>query len=322
MLIVLGSLLVDYSLRFPDIRAPLKDLHRVTDLELGPGGATNVAITAARLGLNVSCLGEVGDDLFGSLLIDSLTSEGIDPTGIQVTAGARTPVAHVLVDKRGEPTYLGYPGTLELRKFPPAWHESLRQAEALFSDGWAEHAGVPAVKLEAFHLAQEMGMPIFFDSGPGNPGLDSAWRQEAAALATVFLATEAEAVRLTGHSDPLDAAQALLDQGPELVILKRAEAGSLLLNQTGLEIAPAYPVEARDKTGAGDSFAGAVIYGYLRGLDLPRLGALANAAGAAKVRKLGTGHNMPWPAEIRAVLDRFGMGEQDLGLPNSRRPSH
>jgi sugar/nucleoside kinase (ribokinase family) len=83
----------------------------------------------------------------------------------------------------------------------------------------------------------------------------------------------------------------------------------------GLEIAPGYPVEARDATGAGDSFDGAVIYGYLKGLDLPALGTLANATGAAKVRKLGTGHNMPWPAEITEVLARYGEGDQDFGLP-------
>jgi sugar/nucleoside kinase (ribokinase family) len=315
MVVVLGDLLMDYSLRLPDMQMRPEDLHQVTYLELGPGGATNVAITAARLGLRVRCLGEVGDDLFGRILRDSLLLEHIDTTFIRVTSGARTPVANVIVDESGEPAYLGYPGSLQIENLLESWRPPIQEAEALFSDGWVEQEGGPGIILEAFQVAGEAGVPVFFDSGPGNPQVDNSWHQEASALSTVFLGTDREAAKVTGQSDPLIAARALLDSGAKLVILKRGVAGCLLVNETELEIAPGYPVEALDATGAGDSFAGAVIYGYLRGLDLPSMGTLANAAGAAKVQKLGTGHNMPWPAEIRKVLSRYGDGDYDFGLP-------
>jgi sugar/nucleoside kinase (ribokinase family) len=298
------------------MRTRPEDLHEVTYLELGPGGAANVAIMVARLGLQVFCLGEVGDDLFGRILRDSLLTEQIDTTFIRVTPGARTPVANVLVDERGEPAYLGYSGSLQLAKVPDAWQTPIQAADALFCDGWAEYDGVPGIILEAVRLAREAGVPVFFDAGPGNPRIDNAWHLEASAISTVVLATDREAARVTGESDPLIAARTLLDRGVKLVVLKRGVAGCLLVDMNGLEIAPGYPVEARDATGAGDSFDGAVIYGYLKGLDLPALGTLANATGAAKVRKLGTGHNMPWPAEIREVLTRYGEGDQDFGLPD------
>lgn len=316
MVVVLGDLLMDYSLRLPDMRTQPEDLHEVTYLELGPGGATNVAIMVARLGLPVRCLGEVGDDLFGRILRDSLLAEQIDTSFIRVTPGARTPVANVLVDERGEPAYLGYPGSLQLEKLPAAWQAPIQEADVLFSGGWAEHEGVPGMILQAFHLAREAGVPIFFDAGPGNPRVNNDWHFEASAMSTVVLATDREAARVTGESDPLIAARMLLDQGVQLVVLKRGVAGCLLVDAGGLEIAPGYPVEAHDATGAGDSFNGAVIYGYLKGLELPALGILANATGAAKVQKLGTGHNMPWPAEIRQVLDRYGEGDQDFDLPD------
>jgi len=316
MVIVLGDLLMDYSLRLPNMRTQPEDLHGVTYLELGPGGAANVAIMAARLGLNVFCMGEVGDDLFGRILRDSLLQEDIDTTLIRVTPSARTPVATVLVDERGEPAYLGYPGNLQLARVLDAWRAPIEEASALFSDGWAEHSGVPNIILQAFRLAREAGVPVFFDAGPGNPRVDNDWHLEASLLSTVVLATDHEAARVTGESDPLIAAQMLLDKGVQLVVLKRGVAGCLLVDKSGLEIAPGYPVEARDATGAGDSFDGAVIYGYLKGYDLHDLGTLANATGAAKVRKLGTGHNMPWPAEIRQILERYGEGDQDFDLPD------
>jgi sugar/nucleoside kinase (ribokinase family) len=47
---------------------------------------------------------------------------------------------------------------------------------------------------------------------------------------------------------------------------------------------------------------GAVIYGYLQGLTLEQLSLLANAAGAVKVQKRGTGRNLPTMDEIRQLL--------------------
>lgn len=316
MIIILGDLLADYSLRVPNISSHPKDLHQVSYLELGPGGATNVAIMAARFGLEVGCMGEVGDDLFGQIVIDSLAQEGIDTSNIVVTVGARTPVATVLVDDRGEPAYLGFPGSLQLEHVPSTWRQPLQQAEALFVDGWAEHQGAPGLILESIDLAQTAGVPIFFDPGPGNPRVDNGWHQEALSLATVLLATEEEAHRLTGEQNPVDSAGALLAMGPKLVIVKRGPAGCLLLTESSLEIMAGFPVTLRDTTGAGDSFAGAVICGYLRRLDLASLGDLANATGAAKVEKLGTGHNMPTIEEINDILERFDRGSVRLGDPN------
>jgi len=79
----------------------------------------------------------------------------------------------------------------------------------------------------------------------------------------------------------------------------------MLLTENEEHIAPGFPVQVHDKTGAGDSLDEAVIFGYLRGMSLQELGSLANAAGVAKVRKLGTGHNMPTVSEIREILERF-----------------
>jgi ribokinase len=306
MIIVLGDLLADYSLRLPSTAVEPEDIRQVSYLELGPGGACNVAITAARLGLDVVCLGEVGEDLFGRLVVDSLMKEGIDASNVVVTPGAHTPVANVLVDERGEPAYLGYPGSLRLSALPEAWRPALSSAQALFVDGWAEHQGVPDLKLEALGVAAAARVPIFFDPGPGGHRSDNSWHRSAAGLSTILLATEREARRLSGQDDPVAAAKSLLSDNTRLVAVKRGPAGCLLVTGTETVISPGFPVALVDATGAGDSFDGAIIHGLLKDLPLPKLGALANAAGGAKVEKRGTGHNMPTAAEIRTLLERFG----------------
>jgi len=59
------------------------------------------------------------------------------------------------------------------------------------------------------------------------------------------------------------AARAVLGMGPKRLIVKRGEFGALLFDEEGSFFVPAYPLESEiDPTGAGDSFAGALL-GYL-----------------------------------------------------------
>jgi len=307
MIVVLGDLVADLVVRIPSFPITAAQLQRVEYLSLGPGGAGNVAIMAARLGLSVAVLGEVGDDHFGEIALEGLKAEGIDISGVVVTRGGETPVAGVIVDRSGEPAYLGYPGRPSIRSLPMEWKARLTAAEAVFADGWVDDDGIPGLILEGMRVAAAAGVPCFFDPGPGNPLHDLSWHREAGALARVLLATEEEAVRLGGLADPFESARELLRRGSKMVMLKRGAAGCAILRGEEMQVSPGFPVESRDATGAGDSLDAAVIYGFLRGLSLEELGALANAAGAAKVMKLGTGRNLPTRAEVQAMLDRFGV---------------
>lgn len=303
--VVLCDLIADLALHIESFPVVATDLQKLSYIEVGPGGACNTAIMVRRFGLPVACLGEVGGDRFGEAVLRGLRAERVDVSGIVVDPDVRTPVAGVLVDPRAEPAYLGYPGTLRLAAAPEVWLSVLRSARAVFADGWAEHAGVAALILEAFAVARAAGVPVFFDPGPGNPALDNAWHRQAASLATGVLANEGEAERLTGYADPVAAARALLALGVRLAVVKRGAAGCVLATAEETVLAPAYPVQVIDATGAGDSLAGAVIYSYLAGLPLPVLGKLANATGAAKVQKRGTGQHVPTRDEVAAVLARF-----------------
>lgn len=305
-IIVLGNILADLNLFIKQFPINAENLHALEALDVGPGGSCNVAIMAARLGLAVASMGEVGEDRFGQLVLNGLRQEGVDLAHVLVTPASQTPVAVVLVDKSGEPAYLGFRGRLTQTTLPPSWRAALAQAQALFVDGWAELAEVPAIILAAVEVAQSHGVPIFFDPGPGNPNLDNSWHTAVARHTTVLLLNEGEATRLSGLTDPWSMGPALLALGPELVVLKRGAKGCLLFTSQDVIEAPGFAVPLVDATGAGDSLAGAVMAGYLRGLPVADLGLLANAAGAAKVQKRGTGHNVPTPAEIRAVLQQFG----------------
>lgn len=316
MIYTFGNLIVDFLLYIDQFPVQAQDLQGVSHVAIGPGGAGNVAIMAARFGLPVGCLGEIGPDYFGQIVINGLEKEGIETNLIRVNQQGATPVAGVLVDPQSEPAYLGYPGEQRLSELPEDWCQALQDAQALFVDGWIETQSMPALILAALTRAQEAGAKTFFDPGPGNPRLSNDWHKEAAALAHVVLATESEIIKLTAMNTPHKGAAKLLQEGSQLVVIKRGENGVILQTADSSLALPGLPVAAVDATGAGDSMAAAVIYGCLNQLPLPDLATLANATGAAKVLKIGTGHQVPTTAEIAAILNQFNL--QVNNWPNYR----
>ena len=79
----------------------------------------------------------------------------------------------------------------------------------------------------------------------------------------LIVINENEARQLAGESNLIRAAQKIRAWGPGKVILKKGEHGALLFEEGKFFALPAYPLETVfDPTGAGDSFAGALM-GYL-----------------------------------------------------------
>ena len=89
----------------------------------------------------------------------------------------------------------------------------------------------------------------------------------------ILLLNDAEARQLSGESNLIKAASAVISFGPKAVVIKRGEHGVLYFSKNTHFVAPAYLLETiYDPTGAGDTFAGGMI-GYLS-----RAGSLSEAA--------------------------------------------
>jgi sugar/nucleoside kinase (ribokinase family) len=83
-----------------------------------------------------------------------------------------------------------------------------------------------------------------------------------------LIINEDEARMLADQPNLTKAARKILDMGPNVVIAKKGESGSIMCNSDGdIFILPAFPAaEVKDPTGAGDSFAGGFM-GYLAQRD-------------------------------------------------------
>ncbi|KAA3600969.1 MAG: sugar kinase [Calditrichaeota bacterium] len=90
----------------------------------------------------------------------------------------------------------------------------------------------------------------------------------------IILINDQEAKELTDKTNLVQAANAIFELGPQVVVIKKGEHGALLFTKQGIFSAPALPMETVcDPTGAGDSFAGGFI-GYLAHNDVLKNGVL------------------------------------------------
>jgi len=118
----------------------------------------------------------------------------------------------------------------------------------------------------------------------------------------LLLLTLEEAQALAGSADPEACAQALLAPGARAVAIKLGREGCLLAAEGEVIRLPAFAIEARDSTGAGDAFDAGVIAGYLGGVGWPAAAALGNALGAVAAGRVGAADQAPDAAEACALL--------------------
>lgn len=86
---------------------------------------------------------------------------------------------------------------------------------------------------------------------------------EAIKMVDIVVLNDGEAREFTGEPNLVKAGGKIMALGPEVVIIKKGEHGCCMFSKDGIFSAPAYPLEnIFDPTGAGDTFAGALI-GYL-----------------------------------------------------------
>lgn len=130
----------------------------------------------------------------------------------------------------------------------------------------------------------------------------SARMREALPFATVAVGNREECRVAVGEDDPDAAADALLDAGVELAVVKRGMDGVLAKSRTErVEVAPTR-VEVVNGLGAGDGFGGSLCHGLLSGWPLNRTIAFASAAGAIVASRLECSTAMPTEAEVEQAL--------------------
>ena len=305
-LVVLGDLVAD--LIVPVERLPLLPNNHgwAEGIFLEPGGAGNVLVAARRLNLSVAALGQLGADRYGSETLAMLDAEGVDLRHVVIYPERSTILCIVLADQLNQHVYLGIKDNIGLWPFPQDWHAVIRQARALYTDGYTlRDLLAPEDIFAAFATARAAGVPVFFDPGPSVEFIPCEQRERTLAAIDVLLLAEPEARFLSPVKDRLELAQALLACGPLVVVLKLGSEGCLVATAEEMHHVPGFSVSVVDTVGAGDSFAPAFIAGWLRGGTLRDSAVLANAMGALTVTQRGAGTRIPGRERLLELLEAY-----------------
>lgn len=260
-----------------------------------PGGkGANQAVAAARAGATVSMIGAVGNDSFGTRLRSTLERAGVD-TGPLRTAEGPSGTAHIVVDDEGGNAIVVVPGANgTVDRLTPGDEGVIASADALLLQ-----LEIPLRTVVAgARTARAHGVRTILTPAPAQP-----LPPELLAATDLLVPNEHEAAALTGRTDPREAAAALLDQVPQVVITLGA-AGSLYAARGAEPLTvPAPQVTAVDSTGAGDTFVGALATALGEARPVREAVAWAAAAAALSVQREGASASMPCRAEIEA---RYG----------------
>ena len=258
---LIGNVNVDLIVRDVSALPPPGEEWSVDTVELRPGGAAaNCALALAALGETPHVVGTVGDDRFGTFLLEELTRAGVVTEALRVAAGEATGVSIALEAPGRDRSFLTFTGclaTFDAAAVPP---EALGARLVLLGGYFLlpRLRGGGAAGL--LRTAREAGAVTFFD-----PGWDPAgWPPETLAeLEAVLRETDVclpnrdEATAMTGIADPRAAArslQARLAPGG-WAIVKLGRDGCVAAGPGGAEAASPAPATAvADSTGAGDAF--------------------------------------------------------------------
>ncbi|WP_089101032.1 ribokinase [Streptomyces hyaluromycini] len=257
-----------------------------------PGGkGANQAIAAARAGATVSMIGAVGHDVYGSRMRETLEHSGVDTDSLRTIEGP-SGTAHIVVDDEGGNAIVVVPGANgTVDHLAPGDEGVIASADTLLLQLEIPLAAVVA----GAEAARRHGVRTILTPSPAHP-----LPFELLHNIDLLVPNEREAATLTDRGDPRDAAAALLDRVPQVVVTLGA-AGSLYLTRDAAPLViPAPRVTAVDSTGAGDTFVGALAVALAEEKPIREALSWAAAAAAISVQREGATESMPYRPEIEA----------------------
>ena len=283
--------------------------------DANPGGApANLAVAAARLGARTAFIGRVGNDSFGDYLKRCLAENGVDVRGMSVDEKARTTLAVVALDERGERTFSFYRDpsadvNLSMEHVPM----ELLGGTKVLHFGSVSLTAEPArtATLEAAKTAKASGAYVSYDPNYRAslwPDEETAVRNmtEPLSMVDILKVSDEELPLLTGCTDPEKGSARLTDQGVRLVLVTLGAEGAFYRFDGHTGHVPGVPCQVGDTNGSGDTFLGAALSQLVKlsSLDqltvpeLERILAFANKAASITTSRHGAIPAMPTLAEV------------------------
>jgi sugar/nucleoside kinase (ribokinase family) len=246
-LTVFGSLALDTT------RTPFR-----TEIEIMGGAATYASLASSNF-VKTEILGVIGSD-FPEKYLEILRSK-VGTTGLEIKSGKRTfrydsSFNYDLSHRTTNKTDLNV-----IAEYEPSVPDQLKNSQYVYL---ANNDPIQNIKMLKQFINPKLvvcdTIEFWIQTMP-----DAV--KKMFGLVHGVIINDQEARMLCGMSNLIKCAKEMLSWGPEFVVVKKGEHGSVLVRSDMIFVAPAYPLEEIvDPTGAGDSFAGGFM-GYLASVE-------------------------------------------------------
>jgi len=283
-IVVVGSTMVDmitYASKVPERGETIVG----DSFALGFGGkGANQAVMANRLGVDVSMVNSVGDDVYGETTLKNFQSEGINTDFVSRVPGP-SGVAPIWVEADGTNRIIAVPGA----------NASMTEAQAIKAIESLPSANLVLGQLEipqdvtaaAFERARKRGAITVLNPAPF---AELSPRLVEATDWIIPNETEFAGMHPQGQAPTSD--EVILEVATlynSRLVVTLGEAGAALASADGaVSRAPAPQVAAIDTTGAGDAFVGAFAVGLALGYSEEKAAELGCACASDSATRLGT----------------------------------
>ena len=286
----------------------LGKVNRIRELREDLGGnAINVAITAQRLGLDVQCIGVMGED-GADQLCAMMDQEQLKHSFLRVPGRVRTNLKLRIKDEK-DVTELNDAGNRleedQLKAFFNLAKEKTADSDIVVMTG-SLPPGCPQEVYRDLMQALE-GKKCFLDAE--GPALEMAAKSAHPFLIKPNL-HEMETtlgLELRTMRSIRDAALLFIRLGVEHVVISMGAMGAMYVDGERTLFAPALRVSTKSTVGAGDAMLGGMLLGYLKEADVCKAFRYGVAAGAASVMTEGT--QMLVPDDFYTLLDQVRIQE-------------
>jgi sugar/nucleoside kinase (ribokinase family) len=247
------SLLVIGTVAYDAIETPFGK----TDKIVG-GAASFISLAASYYYPHIYLVSVVGDD-YDQRFLQLLQSKGVDLSGLQIKKGEKSffwkGKYHIDMNSRDTlDTQLNV-----LSSFDPVVPDAARGADFVMLGNL-----MPSLQIKVLRQLNHRPKLVMMDTM--NFWISGAREalEEMLGYVDILSINDEEARQLAGDYSLRRCARAILAKGPAYLIVKKGENGALLFTKEGETFFfPAYPLEdVFDPTGAGDTFAGAIM-GYI-----------------------------------------------------------
>lgn len=288
----------------PEAPVPVVHVHETDDR---PGGAANVAINLASLGVATRLVGVVGSDSAADALREILKSRGIQCDLHTVTD--RPTITKTRVQSRGQQLIrLDQEDTAAMSgdELVGVLKKSVTSAGAVILSDYGKGALSDVAVM--ISVCREASVPVLVDPKGSDFG-----KYQGASLITP---NQSEFEAVAGECDTEEelvkrARKMLVDLSLDALLITRSEKGMLLLEANEQPVfLSTQSREVYDVTGAGDTVIATLAGAMASGQSLTSAAALANVAAGLVVRKIGVA--AVTPGEISVSLHQRGQGGRGL----------